>query len=230
MKNYDYLKHLAIFMEGYQRTAKDSVLQHISGTGFFAALIINGKKTNIILTARHFAEKMKRVIFFIRYNESDTFVTVPISQEVKWQLCEDADLAYCELKPIEERFRKITGRELYATAITEDDILTGEQSKEVNILDEVIMAGYPQGESSTHHKYPLFAKGYLSSLPKDSVEDGEGYADISAVGGFSGAPMFLNNQELMFLGVLVKGISDAPDVCSGISMYVSGYKVLELMK
>ena len=58
MNNYDYLKHLTVYMEGYERTGEESVLQKITATGFFATLVINGKKTNIILTANHLAEKL----------------------------------------------------------------------------------------------------------------------------------------------------------------------------
>ena len=58
MNNYDYLKHLTVYMEGYERTGKESVLQKITATGFFATLVINGKETNIILTANHFAERL----------------------------------------------------------------------------------------------------------------------------------------------------------------------------
>ena len=82
MKNYEFMKYLTIFMEGYQRTAKDSVMQHISGTGFFASIDINGKKTNVILTANHFAEKLNRVTFWFRYMD----INIPIAALVLY-LC-----------------------------------------------------------------------------------------------------------------------------------------------
>lgn len=110
------------------------------------------------------------------------------------------DLAYCEFKPIEERFRKITGRHIYAAALTQKDILTEKQLKEIGILDEIVMVGYPVGEASTHHKFPLFSKSYVASLPKDTIEDGVGFVNIPAIGGFSAAPVFLNTIGLKFFG------------------------------
>ena len=230
MKNYEFMKYLTIFMEGYQRTAKDSVMQHISGTGFFASIDINGKKTNIILTANHFAEKLSRVTFWLRYMDEDRLVTVPISPKVEWNYCEDADIAYCKLNPIETRFKKITGRSIYATVVTEGRILKQDELENIHLLVEVVTAGYPNGEASTHHKFPIFKKGYIASLPKDCVEDKEGYIDLSAIGGCSGSPIFLDTTPPKFLGVLVSGAADSSSESSCVSMYVPGYAVLEFVK
>ena len=61
MNNYDYLKHLTVYMEGYERTGKESVLQKITATGFFATLVINGKETNIILTWEDSLDRKNRI-------------------------------------------------------------------------------------------------------------------------------------------------------------------------
>ena len=230
MNNYDYLKYLTVYMEGYERTGKESVLQKITATGFFATLVINRKKANIILTANHFAEKLNRVTFWLRYMDEDRLVTVPISSKVDWNYCNDADIAYCELEPIEKKFKKITGRSIYATVVTEDRILKQDELEDINLMDEVVMAGYPGGEASTHHKHPIFKKGYIASLPKDCIEDKEGYIDLSAMEGCSGSPVFLDTTPPKFLGILVSGASDSSSECSCVSMYVPGYKVLEFVK
>ena len=230
MNNYDYLKHLTVYMEGYERTGKESVLQRVTATGFFAALDIKGKKTNIILTAGHFAEKLNRVTFWLRYMDTGRVVTVPLSSKVEWNYCEDADIAYCELEVIEKKFKKITGKSIYATVVTEDRILKQDELENIDLLDEVITAGYPNGEASTHHKYPIFKKGYIASLPQDCVEDKEGYIDLSAIGGSSGSPVFLNSDTPKFLGILVSGAADSSSESSCVSMYVPGYMVLEFVK
>ena len=113
---------------------------------------------------------------------------------------------------------------MYAAALTEKDMLTEKQLNEINILDEVVIVGYPDGEASTHHKFPLFSKGYVASLPKDTVEDGEGFLNIPAIGGFSGAPVFLNTTGLKFLGMLVSGITEGNSNASGMCKYVPGMK------
>lgn len=230
MYKYDFIKYLTVYMEGYERTGKESVLQRVTATGFFASLDIKGEKTNIILTAGHFAEKLNRVTFWLRYMDEDRVATVPLSSKVEWNYCEDADIAYCELEVIEKKFKKITGKSIYATVVTEDRILKQDELENINLLDEVITAGYPNGEASTHHKFPIFKKGYIASLPKDCVEDKEGYIDLSAIGGSSGSPVFLNSDTPKFLGILVSGAADSSSESSCVSMYVPGYKALEFVK
>ena len=230
MNNYDYLKYLTVYMEGYQKTEKESLLQKITATGFFATLVINGKKTSIILTAKHFAEKLNRVTFWLRYMAEDRVVTVPVSSKVEWYYCDDADIAYCEIEPIEKRFKKITGNSIYASVLIDDNILKQFELEDISLLDEVITAGYPNGEASTHHKFPIFKKGHIASLPKDCVEDKEGFIDLSVIGGYSGSPVFLNTTPPKFLGVLVSGVADSSSEGSCVSMYVPGYAVLEFVK
>ena len=230
MNSYEVMKYLTVHMQGFKRTGEENVLQKVTATGFFAFLNINGVGTDVIFTAKHFAQKISRVVFRLHYKDNGNLITVPISAEVQWHFSEDADLAYCEFKPIEERFRKITGRRVYAAALTQKDILTEKQLKEIGILDEVVMVGYPEGEASTHHKFPLFSKGYVASRPKDTIEDGEGFVNISGMGGFSGAPIFLNTTGLKFLGVLVSGITDGTSEVSGMCRYVPAYEILRFLK
>ena len=229
MARYEFLKYLTVYMKGYKKTESKNIFEECTATGFFAKLNIKGKNTVIIITAKHFAEEMERVTFYLHYKENDKVETIPISKSVKWHCAKESDLAYCELKPVEERFKKITGREIYATAVTEKEILTENELKNLSVLNELVMVGYPKGESSTHHKYPLFKKGYTASLPKDANEDSEGYVDMSAIGGFSGSPIFLYKDKFKFLGVLVGGVTDNSEECSAMSLYVPSHKVLELV-
>ena len=162
----------------------------------------------------------------LHYKENGKLVTVPIATKVKWIFSKDADLAYCEFKPIAEHFRKITGKSVYVAALTQKDFITEKQLKEINLLDEVFAAGYPAGESTTHHKFPLFSKGYIASLPKDIIEEREGFINISAIGGFSGAPVFLNAPGLKFMGGLVSAIMAEDSDVSVMCKYVPAYEIL----
>lgn len=228
MNSYEVIRYLTVHMQGFRRTG-NNVLK-VTATGFFAFLNINGVRKDIIITAKHFADEISRVVFMLHYKENGKLVTVPVTTKVKWIFSEDEDLAYCEFKPIEERFRKTIGRSVYAAALTQKDFLTEKQLNEINILDEVVTAGYPAGEASTHHKFPLFSKGYIASLPKDIIEDGGGFVNISAVGGFSGAPVFLNTTGFKFLGVLVSGITGESSEVSGMCRYVPAYEILRFVK
>ena len=136
MNNYEVIRYLTVHMQGFRRTG-NNVLK-VTATGFFAFLNINGVRKDIIITAKHFADEISRVVFMLHYKENGKLVTVPVTTKVKWIFSEDEDLAYCEFKPIEERFRKTTGRSVYAAALTQKDFLTEKQLNEINILDEVI--------------------------------------------------------------------------------------------
>ena len=90
--------------------------------------------------------------------------------------------------------------------------------------------GYPADLSSTHHSFPLFKKGYISSIPRDFEEDGEGYLDLCVNNGMSGAPVILNDSPLKLLGVLIQNISNHKNPTSGTTIYVAADKVLEMIK
>lgn len=118
---------------------------------------------------------------------------------------------------------------MFYTAISEKDIMTKEEFNKINILSEVLTIGYPKGISSTHHKFPLFKKGYISSLPSDFTEDREGYLDLCAEEDYSGSPIFLNNSQIKLVGVLVQCIGNSKKPQST-TIYVSADKILDLIK
>ena len=99
----------------------------------------------------------------------------------------------------------------------------------LNILSEILAIGYPLGKSSTHHQFPLFKKGYLSSSPSDFAEDCEGYLDLCTSQGMSGAPIILNCSPLSLVGVLVQYIKNDKCTTPSTGIYVSADKVLDMI-
>ena len=74
MNNYDAMRYLAVHMQGFKRTGEENVLQKVTATGFFAFLNINGVGTDIIITAKHFAKEISRVIFMLLYKDDGKLI------------------------------------------------------------------------------------------------------------------------------------------------------------
>lgn len=225
MNSYEYLKFLTVKLTADKLA--DTKGQTCTATGFY--VVINGAA--YIVTAKHFAEETEQnVTIAVHYTDSDTVVTVPITAYVEWDASEEYDIAYCKIKPFEKKFKEITRHNMFYTAISEKNIMTKDELSKLNILSEILTMGYPSGASSTHHEFPLFKKGYLSSSPSDFAEDGEGYLDLCISQGMSGAPIILNDSPLSLVGVLVQYIRDKKNITPNTAIYVSADKVIDMIK
>lgn len=227
MDKIEFLKNVTVYMESIKRSEEGS-LSKSSATGFYAKLKIGGTTKSVIITAKHFVEESDRIIFWMRCQKGDGVITVPISKALTWEYIKDSDLAYSDLKELAETFEKITGKKPCATVVTEQHMASDKDIGNYDVLQDLIVVGYPLGKGSTWHKYPLFKRGYTASVPKDAQEDGAGYIDVCAIGGFSGAPIFLDGEELKFLGVLTSGLSEQDEKFTPISMYAPAVKLLEM--
>ena len=200
MNGYEFLKFLTVNIEGSISTGKEQ--NDCTATGFYA--IINDD--TVLATAKHFTEHIDSAITVpVHYKENNTIVTIPVTACVEWSWHNEYDIAYCSIQPIMDKFREITGKAMYYTAISKENIMTKEEFYKTPILSEVLTIGYPDSISTTYNRYPLFKKAYISSLPKDFAEDGEGFLDLCAEEGMSGSPVVLNNSQLKLLGVIVRG-------------------------
>ena len=225
MNSYDILKFLTINLTS--NSLVDTKNNILSATGFYAT--ING--ITVIVTAKHFARNTdSKVTLTAHYKDGDTIISLPVTAYANWIASYEYDIAFCAVTPFEDKVKEITGHDMFYTAISEKNIMTKKELREINILSEVLTMGYPAGLSSTHHSFPLFKKGYISSIPRDFEEDGEGYLDLCVNNGMSGAPVILNDSPLKLLGVLIQNISDRKNPTSGTTIYVAADKVLEMLK
>ena len=64
MNSYEVIRYLTVHMQGFRRTG-NNVLK-VTATGFFAFLNINGVRKDIIITAKHFADEISRVVFMLQ--------------------------------------------------------------------------------------------------------------------------------------------------------------------
>lgn len=228
MDSIEFLRNLTVLIEGEKTESSASleVKKSSSGTGFFVKL--NGE--TIIVTAKHVADEAKDCTFYLRYKFEEHIVTVPISVSVDWISHDNQDLACCKLKPIEEKFKKITEQNIYYTSIAEENIITEVDEKNIKGLPEIIMIGDPQGVGSTHHKYGLFKKGNLATPMSDNFENDIGYADISSISGYSGSPLILNNSASKLVGILVESFAENILSVADMCMYVSAHHILKFKK
>ena len=223
MNGYEFLKYLTVNITA-NSLKKESISS--TATGFYVRL--NNK--TLLVSAKHFAVSTESAIQIpVHYKENNTVVTIPITIPIEWTASEEYDIAFCDIKPIAQRFKEITGKEMYYSAISEKDILTRAELCKIPILSEVLTLGYPSAHYSTHHHFPLFKLGRISSSPNDLVEDGEGYLDIYSETGCSGSPIVifnsLTNSEIKLMGILVKGTSNK----TGTTAYIPANKLLEMI-
>lgn len=218
MSGYDYLKLLTVNIVG-KHTSKNEQEEYGS-TGFYAII----DDSPVLVTAKHFTEHIDSAITVpVHYKENNTIVTIPVTACVEWSWHDEYDIAYCSIQPIMDKFKEISGKTMFYTAISEKDIMTKEEFYKTPILSEVLTIGYPDSISSTYNQYPLFKKAYISSLPKDFAEDGEGFLDLCAEEGMSGSPVVLNNSQLKLLGVIVRG-----NPKSSIATYIPANELLKI--
>ena len=223
MKSYEILKFLTVKLTA----SKTSDAEHSTcvATGFY--VILNG--TPVIVTAKHFAEDTdEHVTITAHYKENNKIISLPVTAYVEWIASAEFDIAYCKVEPFEKKFKEITGHNMFNTALSENNIMTKEEFSQLNILSEVVTLSYPLGSSSTHHSFPLFKKGYISSNPADFTEDGEGYLDLCSECGMSGAPIILNDSPLKLLGILVQNIKSERSLTPSTAIYVSADKILDM--
>lgn len=157
MNSYDFLKHLTVYLEGSEcENAAPGF--NISATGFYAIVCIGDKQVPVVITAKHFAEKICLTRFTLHSISDGEILTLPLIMRANWILSDDCDLAYCKLSDIEENFKKIYGKKLFYTKISKENLITENERKTLSVLSEIISVGYSLGLYSTHNRYPLFFK------------------------------------------------------------------------
>lgn len=226
MNSYDFLKHLTVYLEGSEcENAAPGF--NISATGFYAIVCIGDKQVPVVITAKHFAEKICLTRFTLHSISDGEILTLPLIMRANWILSDDCDLAYCKLSDIEENFKKIYGKKLFYTKISKENLITENERKTLSVLSEIISVGYSLGLYSTHNRYPLFFKGHLSTAPKDNLENTVGYADISANHGQSGSPILLNNSVPKLVGIMSGAVCKGENPIVTGCTYVDAHKILE---
>lgn len=185
MELHNFLQYLTIRIDIHNKKCETT-----SATGFFARL----NNEDVLITAKHVAEKAHTCTLHFRFKEDDEILTNEVICNPTWETTPDSDLAFCKLNPIKEQLKKVTQKDLYYMALTEENILldTDEISDE---LIKFITIGYvPEGT--------LFRSGSIIMPTPDMIDD-----DIDLkITGFSGSPIFTKDKQL--LGVSLHSETD----------------------
>lgn len=114
-----------------------------------------------------------------------------------------------------------SGNSLYRSPITDDFLLSKDDWRSLDAMEEIIMIGYPNGLIDHVNNLPLIRKGITSSHPAyDFNGRREFVIDAACFPGSSGSPVFLyntgnyfdktipsfnSNNRVKFLGILYAG-------------------------
>ena len=123
---------------------------------------------------------------------------VVLSQfEKKWVMHPDPAVDLCAL-PIDALVLKAQakGIELFFTVIEMDLIPTEEQLDELDVMEEVVTAGFPDGLWDAVNNRPILRRGVTATHPKmDYNGKKELLIDVAAVPGTSGSPVLIIEEN-----------------------------------
>ena len=173
MELHKFLQYLTIRIDIQNENGETT-----SATGFFVRL----NNEDVLITAKHVAEKASTCTLHLRFKEDNEILTNEVICNPNWQTTPDSDLAFCKLNSIKEQLKKVTQKDLYYIALTEDNILpeTDESSDE---LIKFITIGYvPEGT--------MIRSGRIIMPLSDVVDDN---LELT----ITGSPIFTNDKQLL---------------------------------
>lgn len=175
MELYNYLQFSTIRIDVTENNKTKSA------TGFFAKL----NNEDILVTAKHVAEKAHTCQLHLRYKVNDEILTEAVTCNLNWQTTPDSDLAFSQLNSIKEQLKKVTNADLHYITLTEEDILS-EADKPSDDLIKFITIGYvPEGTM-------IRCGRILMPMSDTIVED----IDLK-ITGFSGSPILTKDKQLL---------------------------------
>jgi|APSaa5957512622_1039677.scaffolds.fasta_scaffold64169_2 hypothetical protein len=197
-----------------------------SGTGFFFNFKINGKIVPTIITNKHVINyNTNESVKFFLHTTKEMGVpnkdSLEINFKTTWYFSKDKDLCFCFAGPIINSLKNSRNEEVFYCGLEKSIIWKNEDLEKLNMIEEVIMVGYPTGLWDKKNNLPLFRKGITSSHPAIDFNDkGIGVIDIACFPGSSGSPIFiqdigghftkegtlnLGKERLILLGILFEG-------------------------
>jgi hypothetical protein len=196
-----------------------------AGTGFFYNFpAANNQQIPVLVTNKHVVQPTPAVLYEVhatQQGETAPTVNVTIRTELhEWinHPNEKIDLCGIPFGPVANR----TNPTPFFRTITPDIVPSQQQLEELDAIEDVVMAGYPNGLWDEENNYPLIRRGITASHPAiDFNVNGVAttVVDIAAFPGSSGSPVFIYNkgtipnkngsvgigQRIFFLGVLFSG-------------------------
>ena len=175
MELYNYLQYSTIRIDVTENNKTKSA------TGFFARL----NNEDILVTAKHIAEKAHTCQLHLRYKVNDEILTEAVICNLNWQTTPDSDLALCKLNSIKEQLKKVTQKDLFYLVLTEENILLKADEPSDELIKFITIGYVPEGT--------MIRSGRILMPMSDTIDD-----DIDLnITGFSGSPIFTKDKQLL---------------------------------
>lgn len=156
-----------------------------------------------IITNRHAVEGMEKITFCMSRKGEDggPVYEEPLRHEIAMQsmqviYLDDESIDVCAI-PITFfiNLRQQTGHNIFYQSLSEDLILTEEEAKQLDAVEDIVMIGYPNGLWDEKHNIPLIRKG-ITSTPVYLDYNGkpEFMIDAACFQGSSGSPILICDQ------------------------------------
>lgn len=202
-----------------------------SGTGFFFNLTIDGKVVPLIVTNKHVVRGMSKGRFILTERGKDDIpmykqhfpISIDDGFEKYWIMHPDPyiDICVMPINPIIEMAHKQFNKSFFFIPFDNSLIPSKEQLGEIDIAEDIIMIGYPNGLWDSINNMPIVRRGIMATnITLDHNGKREFVIDAACFPGSSGSPVILFNKggytdkqgnlnwgsgRLMLLGVLYAG-------------------------
>ena len=108
----------------------------------------------------------------------------------------NVDLAIMNFDHIRSAMTNATNRKLFVRHIGSDMIPTHDHIADMNVVENIIMVGYPNGLYDESNNFPIFRSGHTASHPSVDFDGrAEFVVDVACFPGSSGSPILIANED-----------------------------------
>ena len=175
-----------------------------TGTGFFFNFNIDGQKIPFVVTNKHVVRGMEEGVFFM--TEDDGNGSPIYTRHVKisttdfenaWLMHPDNSIDLC-IMPMTYTIKFALNnlhKQLFFKAFESTIVPNQEQLKELDIAENILMIGYPNGLWDSVHNMPIVRRG-ITATDVNLCHNGkrEFVIDAACFPGSSGSPIILYNK------------------------------------